>query len=57
MFKVNDKDTRTTPCVVLVSLSLTLNMFTPSSSVSIVKSENVNAGWECFALLFMGLCF
>ena len=57
MFKVNGKDTRTTPCVDLVSLSLTLNMFTPSSSVSIVKSENVNAGWECFALLFMGLCF
>ena len=56
MFRVNDKDTRTTPCVDLVFLSLTLNMFTPSS-VSIVKSENVNAGWECFALLFMGLCF
>ena len=35
MFKVNNKDTRTT----------TQNHFTPCSSVSIVNYEQVNAGW------------
>ena len=34
MFKVNNKDTRTTT-----------TYFTPCSSVSIVKFEQVNAGW------------
>ena len=33
MFKVNNKDTRTTPC------------FTPCYSVSIVNFEQVIAGW------------
>ena len=33
MFKVNNKDTRTTPC------------FTPCSSVSIVNFEHVITGW------------
>ena len=37
MFKVNNKDTRTTPPMVY---------FTPCSSVSIVNFEQVNAGWE-----------
>ena len=35
MFKVNNKDTRTTP----------LNIFSPSSTVSIVNFEHVNADW------------
>ena len=34
MFKVNNKDTRTTP------------YFTPCSSVSIVNFEQVDAGWN-----------
>ena len=45
MLKVNNKDTRTTLGVVLVSLLLTLNNFTPCSSVSIVNFEHVIAGW------------
>ena len=32
--------------VVLVSLLLTLNYFTPCSIVCIVNFEQVNAGWE-----------
>ena len=43
MFKVNNKDTNG---VVLVSLLLTLNIFQPCSSVSIVNFELVNADWE-----------
>ena len=35
MFKVNNKDIRTTP----------MAYFTPFSSVSIVNFEQVNAGW------------
>ena len=50
MFKVNNKDTRTTPMVsndvVLASLLLTLNIFAHFSSVSIVKFEQINTGWE-----------
>ena len=45
MFEVNNKDTRTTLSVVLVSLLLTLNIFHTLSSVSIVNFEQVNAGW------------
>ena len=45
MFKVNNEDARTTPGVVLVSLLLNLNIFTPSSNVSIVNLEHVIAGW------------
>ena len=46
MFKVNNKDTRTTPIAnVLVSLFLTSNTFHTCSSVSIVTFEQVNAGW------------
>ena len=45
MFKVNTKDTRTTPGAVLVSLLLTLTYFTPCSSFSIVNFEHVIAGW------------
>ena len=44
MFKVNNKDSRTTP-VVLVSLLLTLNIFPPCSSVSVDNFEQVNASW------------
>ena len=43
MFKVN-KDTRTTPGFVLVSLFLTLNIF-HTFCVFIVNFEQVNAGW------------
>ena len=46
MFKVNNKSTRTTPGIVLVSLLLTLKYFTPCSSGSIVNFEQVNAGWD-----------
>ena len=44
MFKVNNKDTRTTPGIVLVSLMLTL-YFLPFSSVFIVNIEHLMAGW------------
>ena len=55
MFKVNSKDTGTMSLasfVVLVSLLLTLNIFTPSFSfrVSVVNFE-VNAGWAFYAPL------
>ena len=56
MFKVNNKDNRTTPGVVLVSLLLTSTYFTPCSSVSIVNFELVNVGWAfpfSFDLLLM----
>ena len=54
MFKVSNKDTRTTPPtkwsntvneigIVLVSLLLTSTYFTPCSSVSVVNFEQVNA--------------
>ena len=44
MFKVNIKDTRTTPGVVLI---LILNIsFTPCSTVSIANFEHVNANWD-----------
>ena len=48
MFKVNNKDTRTTPmfCVALVSLLLTLNILHTLFSVSIVNFEQVTASWE-----------
>ena len=47
MFRINNKDTRTTQGVVLVSLFLTLNIFlTLCSSVSVVNFEQVNADWE-----------
>ena len=38
MFKVNNKDTRTTP----------MAYFTTCSSVSIVNFEHVNAGWVMY---------
>ena len=47
MFKVDNKDTRTTPlaiAIVLVSLLLTLNIF--HTLFSIVNFEHVIAGWE-----------
>ena len=51
MFKVNNKDTRTTPGIVLVSLLLTLRTyFTPCSSVSIVNFEQVNT-IELFSMI------
>ena len=43
MFKVNNKDTRTTPGVDLVALLLTL-CSTPRSIVSIVNFEHAIAG-------------
>ena len=44
-FKFNKKDTRMTPGVALVSLLLTLNIFTPRPSVSIVNFEHIIPGW------------
>ena len=43
MFKVNSKDTRTTP---VASLLLTLNRLHPCSSFSIANFEQVNADWN-----------
>ena len=49
MFKVNNKDTRTTPLASFWYLYCQLwTYFIPCSSVSIVKFEQVNAGWESF---------
>ena len=44
MFKVNNKNTRTT--VFLVFLLSILNIFHTFSSVSIVDLEQVNVGWD-----------
>ena len=44
MFKVNNKDTKTTADVLLVSLLLTLNIFQASSIVSTVNFEQINSG-------------
>ena len=43
MFKVNNKDTRTTPMASLLPLNM---YFTSCSSVSTVNFEHVIAGWE-----------
>ena len=43
MFKVNNKDARTTP---LVSFWYLYCYFTPFSIVSIVNFEQINAGWD-----------
>ena len=50
MFKVNNRNTkaRCEICSKLVSLLLTLNYFTPCSSVSIGNFEQVNTGWVIF---------
>ena len=46
MLIVNNKDTRTTPIVLFCCLYCQLwTYFTPSSSISIVNCEQVNAGW------------
>ena len=45
MFKGHNKDTRTTPGVLLVSSLLTLNIFKPCSRVPFVNFEQINAGW------------
>ena len=42
MLKVNNKDARTTP----LALLLTLKIFPPCSTVSIANLEQVNADWE-----------
>ena len=43
MFKVNNKDTRTTPGIFIVNFQ---HIFTPCSSVPIAKFEHEIAGWE-----------
>ena len=46
MFKVNDKDTKTTPIASFWCFYCELGTyFTPCSSVSIVNFEHVTAGW------------
>ena len=45
IFKDNNKDTRTTTGMVLVSLLLTLNILHTFSSVSTVNFGQVNANW------------
>ena len=42
--------------VVLVSLLLTLNIFTPCSTVSIINFEQVNAGWEISSRIHARRC-
>ena len=50
MFKVNNKDTRTTPNdVVLVSLLLNFNIFHTFYSVSIVDFQQVNISYVVLA--------
>ena len=56
MFKVNNKITRTTSHVndvVLVFLLLTLNIFTPFSSISMVDFEQVIVSSVAAALLVL----
>ena len=55
MYKVNNKDTRITSFdVFLVSFMLTLNRFTPRSSVSIAEFEQVNAQWVEGSIILVG---
>ena len=55
MYKVNNKDTRTTSFnVFLVSFVLTLNKFTPCSSVSIADFEQVNLQWVEGSIILVG---
>ena len=46
MFKVNNKDTKTTPMALFWCLCYLLTYFTPCSSVSIVNFEHVIVSWE-----------
>ena len=48
MFKVNNRDTRTTPWRHSNVFIVNVTYFTSCSSVSIVTFEQVNAGWEVF---------
>ena len=50
MFKVNNKNTRTTLDVILVFLLLTLNIFHTFFNVSIVNFELVNVNWVHFIM-------
>ena len=56
MFKVNNKDIRTTPGAVPVSLLLTLNIFYILFYVSIFDFEYVIAGWAIISLVIK-TCF
>ena len=49
MFKVNNKDTRTTPMASIYVFIWTY--FTPCSSVSIFNFEQLNIGWETACML------
>ena len=46
MFKVNNKDKKTTPGVVLLPLLLTSNIFHTLFTFPIVNFEHVTAGWS-----------
>ena len=51
MFKVNNKDTRTTPLASFWCICCLLwTYFTPCSSVSIVNFECVNADWDVWKI-------
>ena len=53
----DNKDTNDANDVVPVSLLLTLNIFTPCSSVSIINFEHVVVSWEnCFTCSGIRLC-
>ena len=58
MFKVNNKDTRTTPVASFWCLYCQLwTYFIPCSSVCIVNCEQVNTGWEDFDWLICSAVF
>ena len=53
MFKVNNKDTRTTPWRRSGVFIVNFQHFTPCSSVSIVNFEHVIADWEEMDSIFL----
>ena len=55
MFKVNNKDTRTTAGIVLMALFLTLNIFASCSSVSTLNFEQVIASWATQCVFYVTL--
>ena len=55
MFKVNNKNTRSTPSASFWYLCCWLwTYFIPCSNVSIVNFEQINAGWDILELIHVG---
>ena len=57
MFKVNNKDIRTTPMAFFWCFCCNFRNSTPFSSVSIVNFEQLNAGWVLPLLFIWGFPF